>query len=75
MKTISGETSPANAPREPKRRHSHDENLDEPAKLIESEPVDAETETPEEENVPVESVENSDQSGPPVFEDDETANG
>jgi hypothetical protein len=58
----------------PKTRHprrSYNENVDEPAKLIESEPVDVEAETPAEENAPVEGIEQEDESGAQVFEDDE----
>ena len=61
----------------PKKRHprrSYNENVDEPAKLIESEPVDVEAETPAEENAPVERIEQEDESGAPPFEDDEPSN-
>jgi len=37
MQTIQGGGSATIAPNKPKRRHSYDENLDEPAKLIENE--------------------------------------
>jgi len=57
------------APRKGRRR-SYDESLDEPAKLINDEPVDVEKETPAEENDPVERPEPEDPS-PPAFEDDE----
>ncbi|MDI9848566.1 hypothetical protein QM467_10915 [Rhodoblastus sp. 17X3] len=40
-------------------------------KLIESEPVDAETEAPEEENIPIENVESDEDDGPPAFEEDD----
>lgn len=62
-------------PKKRNPRHSYDENLDEPAKLIESEPVDVEAERPEVENVPVENVDSDEQSSPASFEDDETGNG
>ena len=74
MPKYSRDSLAANGPRTPERRHSYDENLDEPAKLIENEPVDTQTETPEQGNVPVESIERDDQSSPPAFEDDATGN-
>jgi hypothetical protein len=72
MRNAPGRQTETNAPRKPKQRHSYDENLDEPAKLIENEPVDAERGTPEEENDPIENVERDEPSGPPAFEDDES---
>lgn len=62
-------------PKKRNPRHSYDENLDEPAKLIEREPVDVEAERPEVENVPVENLESDEPSSPPAFEDDETGSG
>ena len=53
------------------RRHSHDGNVDEPAKLIEMESVEIEAEVPAEENEPVETIEQNDKPEAPAFEDDE----
>jgi hypothetical protein len=59
-------------PRKPRSRHSFDENLDEPGKLIEQEPADLQRETPDEGNAPVETIEEAgDETGPPAFEDDD----
>lgn len=75
MKKAQGRAAATIGRNVPKRRHSYDENLDEPAKLIESEPVDAEAESPEVENVPVENVESDEPYSPPAFEDDKTGSG
>jgi hypothetical protein len=52
------------------RRHSYDESLDEPAKLISDEPVDVEREIPAQGNEPVDRLETEDAT-PPAFEDDD----
>jgi hypothetical protein len=49
--------------------HSYDESVDEPAKLIEQEPVEIEEEIPAEENDSVERVEENNKSDPPAFEE------
>ena len=54
-----------------RRRHSYDESVDEPAKLIEIESVEIEAEVPAEENEPVETIEQKDKPETPAFEDDE----
>jgi len=54
-----------------RRRHSYDESVDEPAKLIERESVEIEAEVPAEENEPVETIEPKDKPETPAFEDDE----
>jgi hypothetical protein len=56
----------------PKRRQKHysyDESVNEPAKLIEDEPVETEEEVPAEENEPLERIEKSDESEAPAFEE------
>jgi hypothetical protein len=56
----------------PKRRQKHysyDESVDEPAKLIDDEPVEIEEERPAEENRPVEGAEEDNSSNLPAFED------
>ena len=54
------------------RRHSYDESLDEPAKLIDDEAVEVERETPSEENEPVERP-RPEEAGPPAYEDGEAS--
>jgi hypothetical protein len=53
-----------------RRHHSYDESTDEPARLIEKEPVEVEAEVPAEENEPVERTDQDDTSAPPAFEDE-----
>lgn len=56
----------------PKKRQKHypyDENVDEPAKLIEDEAVEIEGNVPADENEPVETIEKSDESVSPEFEE------
>jgi hypothetical protein len=50
------------APKQPKKHHSYNEDVDEPATLIDNEPVEIEREAPAEEN---DSVERTDESGKP----------
>lgn len=56
-------------PRQPEKRHSHNENVDEPAKLIDDEAVEIEREVPSEGNEPVEQIKDNDASKPPAFEE------
>jgi poly-gamma-glutamate synthesis protein (capsule biosynthesis protein) len=51
------------------KRKSYDEGVDEPAKLIENEPVEVERETPAVDNQPVEQLVNDDKSNAQVFEE------
>lgn len=51
------------------KKKNYDESVDEPAKLIENEPVEVERETPAEENQPVEQVEDNNKSNAPAFEE------
>jgi hypothetical protein len=56
----------------PKRRqkhHSYDESVDEPAKLLENEPVEIEAEIPAEENQPIENVEQEGDAVSAAFEE------
>ena len=55
-------------PRKPEKRHSHNENVDEPAKLIDDEAVEIEREVPSEGNEPVERNKDDD-AKPPAFEE------
>jgi len=56
-------------PKQRDKHHSYNENVDEPAKLINDEAVEVEREVPAEPNEPVERVEDDDTSKPPAFED------
>ncbi len=56
-------------PKRRQRHYSYDESVDEPAKLIEDEPVEIQEEIPAEENQPVESIEENNRSDPPAFEE------
>jgi hypothetical protein len=60
-------------PKRRQRHYSYDESVDEPAKLIENEPVEVEAEVPAEENEPVERIEREDEPASPAFEEDEPA--
>jgi hypothetical protein len=51
------------------KKKNYDESVDEPAKLIENEPVEVERETPAEDNQPVEQVEDNNESNAPAFEE------
>ncbi|HUI20977.1 MAG TPA: hypothetical protein VLZ74_08030 [Methylocella sp.] len=51
------------------KHYSYDESVDEPAKEIDSEPVEIEAEVPAEENEPIESTEEKDRPPPPLFEE------
>jgi hypothetical protein len=54
-------------PKKRRRHYSYQEDVDEPAGLLEDEAVDIETEAPAEENQSVEQVESDDE--PPAFEE------
>lgn len=54
----------------PRGRKRHpDESVDEPAKLIEQEPVEIEKETPSDESRPVERIDENNTSEAPAFEE------
>ena len=52
------------------KHHSYNDNVDEPAKLIDEEAVGIEREVLAEPNEPVERIEDDDKPKPPAFEDD-----
>jgi len=56
-------------PKRRKRHHSYDESVDEPAKLLEEEPVEIEESTPAEENEPVEGAKENDKSDVSPFDE------
>ncbi len=56
-------------PRQPKRGTAYEEDVNEPAKLIEKEAADVEEETPAKGNQPVETVENNSKADTPAFEE------
>ena len=57
MRTAIAGKSSSVVPKLPQKRHSYNESVDEPAKLIEDEPVEVEQEIPAEENEPLERIE------------------
>lgn len=61
-------TGDTQLPRGPKRRerHYYDESVDEPAQLLEDEPVDVEDAIPAE---PVEAIEDAEEGPSPVFDE------
>ena len=69
MTTVTGGESGAIVPKRRQRHYSYDESVDEPAKLIEDEPVEIEEEVPAEENEPLERVEENNKSDTPAFEE------
>lgn len=54
-------------PKRRQRHYSYNENVDEPPKLIEDEPVEIEEERPAEEKQPVEKIEDDREPEPPIF--------
>jgi hypothetical protein len=56
-------------PKRRERHYSHDESVNEPAKLIEDEPVEIEQENPAEENEPLQEIEEISNSDSPAFEE------
>jgi hypothetical protein len=71
MQAPGGDKVAAGVPKKRERHYSYDENVDESAKLIESEAVEIEAEIPAEENEPVEGAKPEEKPAAPVFEDDE----
>ena len=71
MRTTAGGEIDAGLSKRRRRRNAYDESVDEPAKLIEMESVEVESEVPAEENEPVESIERQGKPETPAFEDDE----
>ena len=68
MKFTKSKQRARSGPKQPKRTLSYDEGDDEPAKLIEDEPVEIEEEIPAVGNEPVERIEEG-KSDPPAFEE------
>jgi hypothetical protein len=68
MKTRDNGSASPPIPRPRQKHHSYDESVDEPAGLIEDEPVEIEGETPAEENEPVEQINPESGSEMPQFE-------
>jgi len=56
-------------PKKRRMNYAYDESVDEPARLVEDEPVGVEAEVPAAENEPVEESEQEDRPPSPVFED------
>lgn len=57
-------------PKNRQQHYSRDESVNEPAKLIKDEPVEAEAEVPVEENKPVERTQPEDRSDPHAFNEE-----
>ena len=71
MQTTSRNSSAKSIPKQRQRHHSYDESVNEPARLIENEPVEIEAEIPVEENEPLEGARPEEKPAFPAFEDDE----
>jgi hypothetical protein len=65
--TVTGGNRSRIIPKRRQRHYSYNESVDEPAKLIEDEPVEIEEEVPAEEKRPVEGIENDDEPDSPAF--------
>jgi hypothetical protein len=59
----------ATIPKRRRKHYSYDESVDEPATLIEEEPVEVEHEIPAEENEPLQTIENDSDRDAPAFEE------
>ena len=57
-------------PKRRQRHHPYDESVDQSPKLLENEPVAVETETPAEDNQPIERADHDETSIPPAFEEE-----
>jgi len=57
-------------PKRRQRHHSYDESVDLSPRVLAGEPVAVETETPAEENQPIERDDQDDASVPPAFEEE-----
>jgi len=73
MQTTARISSAKSVPERRQRHHSYDESVNEPARLIENEPVEIEAEIPVEENEPLEGTQPEEKPAFPAFEDDEFA--
>lgn len=69
MKTATQRRSTSNVPRRRQKHYSYNESVNEPANLIEDEPVDIEEAVPAEENEPIESIERDTTRDTSVFEE------
>jgi hypothetical protein len=68
MKHASDPKASKSVPKRRQRHYSYDESVDEPAKLLDDEPVEIEEARPAEENTPVEGVQQDDKDLP-AFEE------
>ncbi len=69
MEAAAGSEKSKIVPKRRKRHYSYDESVNEPAKLIEDEPMEIEQEIPAEENEPLERIEENNNSDTPAFEE------
>jgi len=56
-------------PKPREKHYSYDQNVNEPAKLIDDEQMDIEQEIPQEDRQPIENIDKDDQPEPPIFEE------
>jgi hypothetical protein len=71
MQLVARDKTANGIPKKRQRHYSYDESVDEPAKLIENEPVEVDAEVAAEENEPVERIEREDKPVSAAFEEDE----
>ena len=69
MKVTTGGRSRSTVPKGRRKHHSYDESVNEPATLIEDEPVEIQQEVPAEENEPLETIEENNNSNTPAFDE------
>ena len=69
MQTAAQSDGGHSGPKRPAKHVSHNENVDEPAKLIDEESVEIEREAPSEGNDPVEGTDDRKSPPPPAFEE------
>jgi len=69
MPVVTGDSQLPGGPKRREKHHSYDESIDEPAELLEDEPVDIEAAIPAEENEPVETIEDAEDSALPGFDE------
>ena len=67
MKVTTGGRSRSTVPKGRRKHHSYDESVNEPATLIEDEPVEIQQEVPAEENEPLETIEENNNSNTPAL--------
>jgi hypothetical protein len=69
MKATASSRGRSDIPKRSQKHHSYDESVCESEKLIEDEPVDIETETPAEDNAPIENADADNEAESPAFDE------